>query len=360
MMEKEKEDEEALVLSDGHIDHHIISPITNADGGRVMYKAYYEYGDDFYGRRRETVQMICVKLSDEQALRNLSPQLGDTYTSTTSSIDFARYGKINILRWTSTFESRGYFCVVLSCYMNHGSLLSLMARRFPLGLPELYILYALCTALKALSVIHAMHHFIPFHRQISAAHMYAIGYNGAVTFKLGYAATVHDLLEDQVSDSSASSVCRWAAAPEVYGLSEDDTRYGAEADIWLVGITALELAYGGLRLGGRDDLEHLIRSMHRMRRLPSKLNLDGSHCWAKERKKRELVLPFLLSCLPHSKKRTASTGLEYMPEERVFSKGFVDLVLACLDLDPTKRPTASELLGYNIFDRVRDISSLNL
>lgn len=42
-------------------------------------------------------------------------------------------------------------------------------------------------------------------------------------------------------------------------MSEDDERYGVEADIWLVGITGLELAYGGLRLeGGRDDRESLL------------------------------------------------------------------------------------------------------
>ncbi|KAL6574366.1 STE20/SPS1-related proline-alanine-rich protein kinase [Orobanche hederae] len=356
MMEDEDEDEEALVLSDDLTDYHIISPITSAEGGRVMYKAYYIYDNGIFGIQHQIVQMICVKLSETEALDNLSSQLAHNYISTSSWDDTPRYGRMNNLLCRSTFESRGYFCAVLD-YMNHGSLLSLMVCRFPLGLPEFYILYALCTALKALSVIHANSHRIPFHRQISAAHMYAIGYNGAIIFKLGYAAMVHDLLEDQVSDSSASSVCRWAAAPEVY---EDDTRYGAEADIWLVGITALELAYGGLRLGGRDDLEHLIRIMHTKRRLPSKLNSEGCHCWEKERKRRELVLPFLLSCIPHSKKRTAPTGFEYRPEERVFSKGFVDLVLACLDLDPTKRPTASELIGYNIFDKVRDRTSLRL
>lgn len=162
---------------------------------------------------------------------------------------------------------------------------------------------------------------------------------------LGYAATVYG--EDQTSSSTSTTVWRWAAAPEVYGCDDDDATYGAKADIWLVGITALELAYGGLRLESRDELENLITNMQRMRKLPNKLNREGRHCWTKGKR------ASCLGLIPKRRTPTAPTGYEYRPEEWVFSKGFLDLVLVCLDLDPTKRPTATELLQYKIFDTVR-------
>lgn len=69
------------------------------------------------------------------------------------------------------------------------------------------------------------------------------------------------------------------------------------------------------------------------------------------------LLPF---CFGHSKHRIAPAEYEYMPLEWVFSKKFVDLVLACLDLDLTKRSTTNELLQLNTFDAVKNMEYFEL
>ncbi|KAG6412684.1 hypothetical protein SASPL_125368 [Salvia splendens] len=74
-----------------------------------------------------------------------------------------------------------------------------------------------------------------------------------------------------------------------------------KADVWLLGITALELAYGGLRITSRRELE----SIH----------VSG--------------------------------------QKRVFSKGFMDLVVSCPDFRPEKRPTSAQLLCHHAFKRVQ-------
>jgi len=91
-------------------------------------------------------------------------------------------------------------------------------------------------------------------------------------------------------------------APEVVENRDAEVPYGVNADIWSLGITAVELAERGPPL----------QDMHPMRAL---LKLGG----------------------------------DYQPELKepeLYSKDFVDFVNLALRKDPSKRPTASELLKH--------------
>ncbi|RAL50586.1 hypothetical protein DM860_014528 [Cuscuta australis] len=74
---------------------------------------------------------------------------------------------------------------------------------------------------------------------------------------LGYDVTVY---EDGVGNPECSTsgmlpevfISEWAAAPELY-----NHHGGTQSrDVWQVGILALELAYGGVRVPSRETLEN--------------------------------------------------------------------------------------------------------
>lgn len=51
----------------------------------------------------------------------------------------------------------------------------------------------------------------------------------------------------------------WAAAPEVVNFGDD--YYSCKSDIWLIGITALQLACGGLPVSRRQDLDVMTKML---------------------------------------------------------------------------------------------------
>ncbi|KAH6834433.1 hypothetical protein C2S53_004168 [Perilla frutescens var. hirtella] len=300
---------------------------TSSRDGITVYRA--ERAEPFYRSPFVTI-MYVDKDKDRAIFENLKQQLYKTNRP---------YLTDNILKPWPTFFHNRYYCVAFS-YMEHGSLLSLMAKRFSRGFPEKCIIFFLYRIIHDLSQIHQCSEV---HGEVSAAHVFiSQQYWIRIRPMLAYAGSVHHLLEDEIRDSCSSympatSVCRWAEAPE--------KRSSSRADIWSVGITALELAYGGLRLKSRAELESLVKKMQRKNKLPKKLNDDDE---LEKKRPLSLSLP-----LPFQKKRITPTGFEHRHKERVFSKGFVDLVLSCLKFNPDKRPTADDLRRRKIFARAR-------
>ncbi|KAL0428946.1 UNVERIFIED_CONTAM: Serine/threonine-protein kinase fray2 [Sesamum radiatum] len=242
----------------------------------------------------------------------------------------------NLMGIRTAFFYEGFICVVFPL-MELGSMRSIMATQFPHGMPEEYILVALREALKGLSFIHAKGQV---HKEITAGHIF---FNGKPEIKLAFSASVYDLNEEQNQSSFLSSsflpsafIHDWATAPEVH--ESNHIEYTQKADIWLIGITALELAYGGLRVMNREALETMVTKINVKKKLPKKL---------KKGRVRDLMKADTIVCLDPS---WIDPTVQF--KKKKFSKGFKNLVLKCLNLDPTKRPTADELLQDEIFTKL--------
>ncbi|KAK4418707.1 Serine/threonine-protein kinase fray2 [Sesamum alatum] len=310
----------------------IMHPIGTASSGSILvYKAAY-IPERSVTYETMAVQDIFVAMKYESM--HPEPQVFDNLKA-----QIEKNGLIpdhqNLMGIRNAFFSEGYLCVVFPL-MELGSMRSITATRFPGGMSEDCILLVLREALTGLSIIHANGHV---HREISAGHIF---FNGKPEIKLAFSASVFDLNEDQNDQSSSSSsswflpaasICDWAAAPEVH--ESNNNEYTQEADIWMLGITALELAYGGLRVMNRKALETMVTKINVKKKLPKKDKKVGD------------LKPDKIVCLDPS-------WIDPRPQfkKRKFSKGFENLVAKCLNLDPPKRPTADELLQDEIFTKL--------
>ncbi|KAF9670798.1 hypothetical protein SADUNF_Sadunf13G0106200 [Salix dunnii] len=97
-----------------------------------------------------------------------------------------------------------------------------------------------------------------------------------------------------------------------YGISVPiyDSSYSFRADIWSFGITALETAHG------RPPLSHLPPSKSLVMKIKQRFGFSD---YNDEKQKKDF-------------------------KNKNFSKGFKDMVVSCLDKDPSKRPPAYQLL----------------
>ncbi|CAI9770249.1 unnamed protein product [Fraxinus pennsylvanica] len=243
----------------------------------------------------------------------------------------------NLMGITKSFVDNEKLCVVFP-YMDVGSLRSITAAKFPEGLPEHCIVLSLRETLSGLSIIHANG---LIHKEINAGHIF---FSSKPEIKLGYSATIyeHKLEHGSVQASSSSvlpsySICEWAAAPEVYGTQN----HSKASDIWMIGITALELAYGDLQVRDRDSFEDMVRTICKNKCLPKKEQNENPNPNKKK-------MGFLKGLIP-----SCAVPVKYNGRE--FSKDFVKMVVKCLNWDAEKRPDANELLRYDIFNRYMDI-----
>ena len=120
--------------------------------------------------------------------------------------------------------------------MGGGSLTQLMQSHHPAGIKDQALIATILKeTLKGLSYLHQNHQM---HRDIKCAHL-LVGLNGAVKISdFGLATKFKD---GEKKNTCIGSPC-WMA-PEV--LDQDDmSGYDYKADIWSLGITGLELAYG--------------------------------------------------------------------------------------------------------------------
>ncbi|KAG8367248.1 hypothetical protein BUALT_Bualt16G0052800 [Buddleja alternifolia] len=297
----------------------ITHPIGKSNNGLVqVYKAISSSSSIPNEDTSPIVSYVAVKCVNRdyqpQAVRNLT-----TDVCRSILIPYHR----NIIGITKNFNYKTYYCVVFPLMGN--SLRSIMHTRFSKGFPEECIVVALKEILTAISFIYK-HGDVDL--QINAGNIFFTGKE----IKLAFSASTYECQDHNQSSSSSSSpqsympmssICKWAVPPEY-----PSELFKHKRDIWMIGITALELAYGGLWVSSKADLQKRLYTIEMCKkRLPD--------CWIN---KKEIGIKMLRSLLF---------------KERNFSRDFQKMVISCLSSQAYYRPTIQELLESEVFAKCK-------
>lgn len=220
----------------------------------------------------------------------------------------------NILNAHCSFTVDHRLWVVMP-FMDSGSLQSIISSSFPGGLPEPCIAYVLKETLLALSYLHNQGHL---HRDIKAGNILMDSKGSVKLADFGVSASIYDHTTSSSASASSSSLMLTDFAGTPYWMAPEvihsHTGYSFKADIWSLGITALELAHG------RPPLSHLPPSKTLLMKITKRFRFSDYD------------------------KNSNDHHHKYK-----FSKAFKDMVASCLDQDPAKRPSADKLLKHSFF-----------
>ncbi|GAA5900519.1 hypothetical protein JCM8208_000522 [Rhodotorula glutinis] len=215
----------------------------------------------------------------------------------------------NVLRVRGEWIDGHKLCIAVR-YMSHGSLLDISRYAFPDGFPEDVIAAALVQALYGLVYLH-QNGWI--HRDVKAGNLLVDDDGTVLLADFGVSASLfidpaasigkaEGQQQQQPRKSFVGTPC-WMA-PEVV----ERRSYDSKADIWSFGITALELASG-----------RAPNSLYPPAKALSKTIMDDPPTLDRE-------------------------GGKYQ-----YSRAMKDMIEACLQKDPAKRPTADKLLQHPFF-----------
>ncbi|GAV74647.1 Pkinase domain-containing protein [Cephalotus follicularis] len=266
------------------------------------YKLYEDVGE---GVSATVYRALCIPLNEIVAIKVLDLEKCNNdldgirrEVQTMSLIDHP-----NVLRAHCSFTA-GHSLWVVMPYMAGGSCLHIMKSSYPEGFEEPVIATLLRETLKALVYLHSHGHI---HRDVKAGNI-LIDSNGAVKLAdFGVSACMFDTGDRQRSRNTFVGTPCWMA-PEVMQQLHG---YDFKADIWSLGITALELAHGHAPFSKYPPMKVLLMTL-----------------------------------------QNAPPGLDYERDKR-FSKSFKEMVAACLVKDPKKRPTSEKLLKHHFFKNAR-------
>jgi serine/threonine-protein kinase OSR1/STK39 len=246
-------------------------------------------GDVYHAKCNATNRHLALKIID------LDRESSDLNTVRQEVAFWSSCDHPNIVPYYRSFVSGPYLYIAME-YLAAGSVSGILRDSFRGGFPcESVIASVLRAVARALAHIHA-HGQI--HRDVKPGNI-IVGQDGSV--KLGDFGVAATLLEDgqrrRARFSSTGTPCYMA--PEVVSGSIGHTE---KADIWSLGITAIELAVGAAPYAGMTI---------------------GA------------ILPKLMKAPPPQ-----------LPRKGSFSFEFRDFVRKCMNADPRKRMSAVELLAH--------------
>lgn len=205
----------------------------------------------------------------------------------------------NIVPFSTAFVVGADLWIVMPL-LTGGSVLSLMECAFSQGLPEPYAVYVLHGLLKALEYFHGNNQI---HRDVKAANLMLDAQGNVMLTDYGMMGWMVEGGWDRKQRQTFVGTPCWMA-PEVM---EQSSGYDYKADVWSLGITAIELAEGRAPYTNYPPMKVLF------------LTLQNNP-------------PTLTT--KHSKQ---------------FSAKYHDFVAQCLLKDPKNRPTVKQLLKHSLF-----------
>ncbi|RUS70361.1 hypothetical protein EGW08_021875, partial [Elysia chlorotica] len=302
----------------------VAGPTGGAGGARGMerYENLGLVGEGSYGmvlkcRHKDTGQLVAIKKFLESEDDKMVKKIAMREVKMLKQLQHD-----NLVNLIETFRRRKRLYLVFE-FVDHTVLDEL--EKCPNGLDENTARKILWQVLKGTEFCH-FHNII--HRDIKPENI-LVSKSGIVKIcDFGFARTLAQPGE-AYTDYVAT---RWYRAPE---LLVGDTKYGRAVDIWAVGCLLSEMLTGEPLFPGDSDIDqlyHIIRCFG---------NLTPRH---KEVFQRNplfvgMRLPEVRDIVALEKKFT-----------RVSTESLA-LMKLCLQLDPEKRPTCSELLKHNLFQR---------
>ncbi|BDA42758.1 probable serine/threonine-protein kinase OSR1 at N-terminal half [Coccomyxa sp. Obi] len=252
---------------------------------------------------------LCIPYNEEVAVKLLDLE------NVNCSLD-------EIVREAQTMRQQSHPCVLpLYCsfvheqnlwmvmpYVAGGSVLNIMKYAYPEGLEEPVIATILKEVLKGLEYMHKQG---GIHRDVKAGNILINTDGQVVLADFGVAATMErggSWGNKNVARNTFVGTPCWMA-PEVM---EQTQGYNSLADIWSFGITILELAHGHAPFARYPPMKVLLMTIQNP---PPSLESDA---------------------------------------KKHFSKAMRDIVAKCLVKDPSKRPSAAQLLEHKFFKTAHD------
>ncbi|GAB4820270.1 hypothetical protein N2152v2_007316 [Parachlorella kessleri] len=247
-------------------------------------------------------EVVAVKLLD---LENMNCSLDEIVREAQT---MRQLNHPNLLPLYCSFVHKQHLWMVMP-YVQGGSVLNIMRFAYPEGLEEPVIATIMKDVLKALEYLHR-HGII--HRDIKAGNILLDNSGQVLLADFGVAATLErggSWGNKMMARNTFVGTPCWMA-PEVM---EQSAGYDSRADIWSFGITLLELAHGHAPFARLPPMKVLLMTIQNP---PPTLESDNS--------------------------------------KKHFSKAMRELVAKCLVKDPTKRPTAAQLLDNKFFKTAHD------